>query len=174
MGQNGQMTCKPIHTQITSLQAEKNDLLYAIPGGLIAVGTNMDPSLTIADGLVGNIIGTPGNLPDVYCELKINYYLLKRLVGVKSDSGDGSRTIPKIMKQEVLLVNVGSTSSGGKVLSTVTTNNTATFKIALYTPVCTTVGEKIALSRKISRNWRLIGWGTILSGKKIYTNETET
>lgn len=65
------------------------------------------------------------------------------------------------MKKEVLLVNVGSTSSGGRVLNTVTTSNNSTVKIALYTPVCTTVGEKIALSRKISRNWRLIGWGTI-------------
>jgi len=33
--------------------------LYAIPGGLIAVGTLMDPSLTIADSLVGNILGFP-------------------------------------------------------------------------------------------------------------------
>lgn len=72
-----------------------------------------------------------------------------------------------------MLVNVGSTSSGGRVLSTVTTSNTSTVKIALYTPVCTTVGEKIALSRKISRNWRLIGWGTIQSGKKIYSENEE-
>ena len=53
-------------------------------------------------------------------------------------------------------------------MSTVTTDNYSMVKIALYTPVCTQVGEKIALSRKISRNWRLIGWGTIQSGKKIY------
>lgn len=101
--------------------------------------------------------------------MKINYYLLKRLVGVKTvTSGESNKKVDKIMKGEVLLVNVGSTSSGGRVLSTVTTKDTSIVKIALYTPVCTSVGEKIALSRKISRNWRLIGWGTIKSGKKIY------
>lgn len=78
------MSCIPIQTKVTSLSADKNDLLYAIPGGLIGVGTLMDPSLTIADSLVGNIIGFPGQLPNVYCELKITYYLLKRLVGVKT------------------------------------------------------------------------------------------
>ena len=31
----------------------------------------MDPSLTKADNLVGNVIGYPGNLPDVYDELEI-------------------------------------------------------------------------------------------------------
>ena len=69
--------------------AEKNELLYAMPGGLIGVGTNMDPSLTIADLLVGNIIGYPNSLPDVYDELEIDYYLLRRLVGVKNvDEGN--------------------------------------------------------------------------------------
>lgn len=82
---NGTMSCKPIKTRVTSLFTEKNDLLYAIPGGLIAVGTLMDPSYTIADSLVGNIVGHPGSLPEIYCELKINYYLLKRLVGVKTE-----------------------------------------------------------------------------------------
>lgn len=153
---------------MTSLFADKNDLLYAIPGGLIGVGTLMDPFLTIADSLVGNIIGTPGQLPDVYCELKINYYLLKRLVGVKTVQSEGNKKINQLMKKEVLLVNVGSTSSGGRVLSTVTTTASSIVKIALYNPVCTTIGEKIAMSRKISNSWRLIGWGNIIGGKKIY------
>lgn len=162
------MSCIPIQTKVTSLSADKNDLLYAIPGGLIGVGTLMDPSLTIADSLVGNIIGFPGQLPNVYCELEISYYLLKRLVGVKTVQNDENKKINKIMKKEVLLVNVGSTSSGGRVMSTVTTSNSSNVKIALYNPVCTSIGEKIALSRKISRNWRLIGWGTIKRGKMIY------
>lgn len=47
---------------------------------------------------------------------------MKRLVGVKTvSSGETNKKINKITKGEVLLVNVGSTSSGGRVLSTVTT-----------------------------------------------------
>ena len=56
-------------------------MLYAIPGGLIGVGTLLDPSLTIADSLVGNIIGYPGKLPDVFIEIEIEYYLLSKLLG---------------------------------------------------------------------------------------------
>lgn len=72
----GKMSCKPLRTRIVSLFAEQNSLLYAIPGGLIGVGTNLDPSLTIADSLVGNLIGLPGHLPDVFVEIEIEYYLL--------------------------------------------------------------------------------------------------
>jgi translation initiation factor 2 subunit 3 len=38
-----------------SLFAEENDLKYAVPGGLIGVGTKMDPTLCRADRLVGQV-----------------------------------------------------------------------------------------------------------------------
>lgn len=31
----GQLTCKPIRSRIVSLFAEQNELMYAVPGGLI-------------------------------------------------------------------------------------------------------------------------------------------
>jgi len=31
-------------------------------------------------------------------------------------------------------------------------------------PVCANEGDKIALSRKIDRNFRLIGWGEVIKG----------
>ena len=85
---DGKMVCKPLKTKIVSLLAEQNSLLYAIPGGLIGAGTNLDPSLTIADSLVGNLIGLPGQLPDVFVEIEIEYYLLSRLLGVRKDEGE--------------------------------------------------------------------------------------
>lgn len=48
----------------------------------------MDPSFTIADSLVGNVIGYPGRLPDVFLEIEIEYYLLSRLLGVKTNDKD--------------------------------------------------------------------------------------
>jgi translation initiation factor 2 subunit 3 len=48
-------SCTPIFSRILSLFAEENDLLYAIPGGLIAAGLTIDPNLTKADGLVGSV-----------------------------------------------------------------------------------------------------------------------
>lgn len=36
--------------------AEENELKYAVPGGLIGVGTKIDPTLCRADRLVGQVI----------------------------------------------------------------------------------------------------------------------
>ena len=169
--ETGCLECKPIFTQIVTLFAENNPLLYAIPGGLIAVGTTMDPSLTKGDELVGSIIGYPGQLPNVYEELEIEYYLLRRLVGVRSENDtDGENIIGKIAAREVLMINVGSTSCGGKVVTT--NSKLSTAKIVLLKPVCTSFEEKIAISRKIANNWRLIGWGTIKGGKVLYGNDS--
>jgi len=53
---------------------------------LIGVGLKVDPYLTKSDKLVGHVLGHPNKLPDVYIELEVTFYLLKRLLGVKSDS----------------------------------------------------------------------------------------
>jgi translation initiation factor 2 subunit 3 len=51
----GAVKCIPIMSKIISLFAEHNDLKYAVPGGLIGVGTKIDPTLTRADRLVGQV-----------------------------------------------------------------------------------------------------------------------
>ena len=53
--ESGNMKCTPIFSRIMSLYAEQNDLMYAVPGGLIGVGTKIDPTLTRADRLVGQV-----------------------------------------------------------------------------------------------------------------------
>lgn len=54
---NDNFRCVPIKTRIVSLHAEENDLLYAVPGGLIGVGLLVDPGVTRSDRMVGNILG---------------------------------------------------------------------------------------------------------------------
>lgn len=56
-----------------------------MPGGLIGVGTKIDPTLCRADRLVGQVLGEVGALPDIYTEIQINYFLLRRLVGVRTE-----------------------------------------------------------------------------------------
>lgn len=36
-----------------------------------------------------------------------------------------------------------------------------------YLQVCTKEGEKVALSRRVEKHWRLIGWGQIQKGLKM-------
>ena len=61
------------------------------------------------------------------------------------------------------VLNIGSTATGGKVQAV----KGDLAKIALTQPVCTKEGEKIALSRRVDKHWRLIGWGQIRKGTKI-------
>ncbi|GFO15333.1 eukaryotic translation initiation factor 2 subunit 3 [Plakobranchus ocellatus] len=160
---DGKLTCRPIMSKILSLYAEQNDLQYAVPGGLIGVGTKMDPFLCRGDRLVGQVLGAVGALPDIFTELEISFFLLRRLLGVKTEGDKKGAKVQKLSKNEVLMVNIGSLSTGGRVIAT----RADIAKIGLTSPVCTEVGEKIALSRRVEKHWRLIGWGNIRRGMKI-------
>ena len=67
------------------------------------------------------------------------------LLQPRNCSGDkkGAK-VAKLTKNEVLMVNIGSLSTGGRVIAV----KADLAKIGLTTPVCTEVGEKIALSRR--------------------------
>ncbi|KAH8865410.1 Eukaryotic translation initiation factor 2 subunit 3 isoform 1 [Schistosoma japonicum] len=161
--ETGSVTCRPIISCIVSLFAEQNDLAYAVPGGLIGVGTKIDPQLCRADRLVGHVLGEVGTLPDIYVELEISFFLLRRLLGVRTEGDQKGAKVQKLSKNEVLMVNIGSLSSGGCVIAV----KGDLAKIRLNSPVCTQVDEKIALSRRVERHWRLIGWGEIRRGVTI-------
>lgn len=160
----GKVQCTPILSSIISLFAEQNALAYAVPGGLIGVGTKVDPTLTRADRLVGQVLGDVGKLPDIFAELQISFFLLRILVGVEQDAADKKKgKIKKLQKDETLMLNIGSTSVGARILKV----EGDLAKVALTSPVCTTEGEKLALSRRIDKHWRLIGWGKIRKGTKV-------
>ncbi|KAF8981264.1 hypothetical protein BGZ46_003072 [Entomortierella lignicola] len=158
----GKIKCRPIFSRIVTLLAESNNLQFAVPGGLIGVGTKIDPTLCRADRLVGQVLGSVGKLPDVYFELEINYFLLRRLLGVKTDDKKQAK-VTKLTKNEVLMVNIGSTSTGGRVIQV--KNDIA--KIALTGLACSEAGANVALSRRIANHWRLIGWGQITRGSSV-------
>ena len=58
--------------------------------------------------------------------------------------------VQKLSKNEVMMVNIGSLSTGGRVSAV----KADLAKIVLTNPVCTEVGEKIALSRRVEKHWR--------------------
>lgn len=173
----GRNRCKPIFSRIVSLHAESNHLQFAVPGGLIGVGTRIDPTLCRADRLVGQVLGAVGKLPKIFtgttrpnnlmmsccaddwlcAELEISLFLLRRLLGVKTEDKKQTK-VSKLVKNELLLINIGSTSTGGRVLSV----KGDLAKIQLTSPACTEVGEKVALSRRIEKHWRLVGEYTLV------------
>ncbi|KAG8951032.1 hypothetical protein FRC04_006893 [Tulasnella sp. 424] len=158
----GKVHCRPIFSKIVTLLAENNQLQFAVPGGLIGVGTKIDPTLCRADRLVGQVLGAVGTLPEIYTELEISLFLLRRLLGVKSDDKKQTK-VQKLTKNEVLMVNIGSTSTGGRVMSV----KGDLARILLTSPACTEIGEKVALSRRIDKHWRLVGWGSVRRGTTL-------
>jgi len=161
--QEGRVTCKPIFSRIVSLCAEQNDLQFAVPGGLIGVGTKIDPTLCRADRMAGQVLGAVGTLPEIFTELEISYFLLRRLLGVRMEGDKKGAKVQKLTKSEVLMINIGSLSTGARVLAV----KADLAKISLSSPVCTALEERIALSRRVEKHWRLIGWGQIRKGTTI-------
>ena len=103
-------------------------------------------------------------MPEVLSEIEVQYDLLGRLLGVRAsakteDGASGSTTKVSALKvDEVLMINVGSQSLGGKVVAI---RNKETVRIEFTRPVCANKGDKIAMSRRVGNNHRLIGWGKI-------------
>ena len=117
--------------------------------------------------IIFQVLGSVGTLPDILIELEVSYYLLRRLLGVRIEGDKKAAKVQKLSKNEVLMVNIGSLSTGGRVIAV----KADLAKIGLTTPVCTSVGEKIALSRRVEKHWRLIGWGQIRNGGKVTPTE---
>ena len=68
--------------------------------------------------------------------------------------------VAKLSKAEVLMLNIGSMCTGARVVAV----KSDLAKLQLTSPVCTKEGEKVALSRRVEKHWRLIGWGQIQAG----------
>ena len=151
---HGKTFYEAIFTEITSLSAGGKDVEEAQSGGLVGIGTYLDPSLTKADGLTGNQVGKPDLLPPTRSEIVLGTKLLKRAIGTKE-----LVQVDNIIKGERLLLDVGTTITLGTVLSS--TKDTATFKVVR--PICAEDGARAAISRKIASRWRLIGYGIIQS-----------
>lgn len=143
---------QPLFTEIVSLKSGENVLEEAYPGGLIGVGTKLDPSITKADNLIGNVAGKPGTLPPVWHELDIEVHLLERVVGLEE-----LKKVEPIGKGERLMINVGTAVSIG-IVDEISKDH---IHMKLKIPVCAEKGSRLAISRQIRGRWRLIGYGFI-------------
>jgi len=101
---------------------------------------------------VGNMLGPPGKLPDVWESFTMKVHLLERIVGAQEDL-----KVTEIKTKEPLMLNVGVATT----LGVVTTAHADSATVALKLPVCAEKGQRVAISRKVGGRWRLIGYGEI-------------
>lgn len=148
----GKSSYEPLHSEIVSLQAGGKNVNEAHCGGLVGVGTLLDPSYSKADSLIGNIAGKPGMLPLTLSELLMETHILERAVGTKE-----LMKIDDVAMNETLLLHVGAAITVGKVTSV----RKGSVQVKLTRPICAQSESRVALSRKIAGRWRLIGYGMI-------------
>ena len=140
-------TYKPILTKILSISTDSTNLDEAVPGGLIAFGTALDPSITKADSLVGSLVGRKGKLPESKNEITLKYTDLKRTDMPKRAFSLG----------EPLILGIGTATRIGHIKK-VRKND---IDVELNHPVCATAETKVAVMRNDTKRWRLTGYGFI-------------
>ena len=143
---------EPLLTEIVSLGTAAGIVDSVKPGGLVAIGTKLDPSMTRSDSFIGSVIGKPDTLPKNSSALKLKVNLFDAAVGAVEDV-----KVQSIQTGELLRLNVGTAPVLGKVISVKSKN----IDVELRRPVCLFKGGNVAISRKITDRWRLIGAGIV-------------
>ena len=143
---------EPITTKITSINAGSTRVTEATPGGLLGIGTKLDPALTKSDALAGQVAGHIDKLPPVWERVRCHVTLMERVVGATSELA-----IEPLKHNEPLMLSVGTAVTVGVVTST----KKEIVEISLKRPVCAELGARIAISRQVGARWRLIGMGVL-------------
>ncbi|MEW6749211.1 MAG: translation initiation factor IF-2 subunit gamma [Candidatus Micrarchaeota archaeon] len=138
----------PVVCKVQAMMEEAEHLESARPGGLIAIGTTLDPSLTKSDALVGSVVGHKGQVPDPVDTLSVKYRILERT---------DVQNMP-LREAEPVVVNVHTSTSVGVVAKLA--KGIATIK--LKKPIVVYPKMHVALSRRMGQRWRLSAWGEVV------------
>ena len=138
----------PIETEIVSLNCASGPIEEAHAGGLIAIGTKIDPSITNNDKMRGQVIGVPGKVPESTKKIKLEVQPIERLV---------EKTSAEMKTNETIVLTIGTMPAIGTVGSYANKK----LEVFLNSPVVIEKGQKIALSRKASTRWRLVAFGVV-------------
>lgn len=141
---------EPIMSKISSLGTGAGIVQVVKPGGLVALGTTLDPYIVKSDSLIGSLVGLPNSLPPDIYDVTIELNLFETAVGTQE-----LVKVDPIKIKESLRLNIGTAAT----LGTVTRIKDHTVEIKLKKPVCMVSNNRVAISRRIADRWRLIGSG---------------
>lgn len=141
-----------IKSKITEIVQIKK-IEQAKPGGLVALQTELDPSITRSDGLTGNIVGMVGKTPEAIDEFKMKITLFDYVVGV-----GGNQKVGSIKTNDTLMI----TATIAKTVGIVQSIEKHVAYMKLKMPICVEKGDKIAIAGMVGGRWHLIGIGIVL------------
>jgi len=136
-----------LYTTVTEVRCGKENVDVAGPGGLLALSTLLDPSIAKSDGLVGQVVGKPGTLPDPVREVQIEYHLFER----------ADMQMPMMQLNEAVVLSVGTAVAVGVVRGL----KKGIADVILKRPIIAEKGNKVAISRRYGNRWRLSGYGIV-------------
>jgi translation initiation factor 2 subunit 3 len=144
---DGKYNNQPIITKILSLESDNIIIENIKSGGLVAIGTDIDPYYCKNDMLSGNILGKIGTLPNVYHDLKVEYTVLDNFDG-KWDPKNG----------DTIYLQIGNISCESRLLKF--NNNIMNFQ--LIKPICIENNIKILVCKKIEGILNIVGYCTLI------------
>lgn len=140
----------PITSQISTLGTGAGLVKSVRPGGLVAIGSKLDPTFTKSDSLIGSVVGKPGTLPKDVEEITMEIVLFDTAVGTAE-----MVKVEPVKAKEPIRVNMGTAAAIGNV----TNVKDREIEVKLKKPVCLMPKSRVAISRRIAERWRLIGSG---------------
>jgi translation initiation factor 2 subunit 3 len=142
-----------VKSKIVSMQKGEYPITEALPGGSLAIETELDPALTKADALSGGVASKEGLLPEITENIKIKYTLFGEVFGTGKHE-----PVQGIKPNEMLMLSLNTSITVGQVAKTGKDSVELTLKI----PVIPLKGESIGIARNLNGHWRLIGFGEIV------------
>ncbi|GAG88765.1 unnamed protein product, partial [marine sediment metagenome] len=106
----GKQVLEPIRTSVHAAFTGGMSVDKATPGGLLAIGTTLDPARAKSDSFAGRVVGKPGHLPDVLDSFNLSIHLLKRVVGTIEE-----KNVEPLKTNEPLMLTVGTATTVGIV-----------------------------------------------------------
>jgi len=145
---------EPIIIMIRRVMSGDRELAIARPGGLVAVETDLDPSLTRQDRMAGMVAGLPGSLPPCYHTLTIEdmTWLHDDTESDDDDKAVTASTLAKFCIGEKVRLHVGACSSIVRVTRVSNRRAKVKFKIHQGPPLVCAKDDRVVMERRVSAN----------------------
>lgn len=152
--QKGKWNVSPLFTRVKSINSEKNSMDFAIPGGLLGVGTTLDPAYTKGNKLTGQIITHPGENLTIASKLEIKYKSFRRVSNI-------SRSL---VKGEI--IKLGIISNHVSACVTKWDKKNKKIFVELGIPCCIDKNS-ISIMKKVDNNFKIFSIGKIVESDDI-------
>ncbi|MEI7961090.1 MAG: translation initiation factor IF-2 subunit gamma [archaeon] len=139
-------------TKVISISTDEGKIKTARPGGLIGIGTDLDPSMGQNDRLRGQIAAKAGTLPKPVKELNLKVTMFERMLE------QNAKEKIVIKPTDPIVLTIGTNTTVGFVVKA----DLKKCVLNLKNEVIAESGEKVALSKNIAGQWRLIAYGEVL------------